>query len=146
MVERYFGGVIAISNVCLSAIKLKRHLESCGYSESRLATDYRFNDHTLPLVGFADQPWDARSACIAVVDLNGNPRDTVTGSAGCSSVPRRQTRLVEGDNKRSYQARNLSARPDRPIFQGTQVGFCPGAYLPSKNRGPLRYRTTARLC
>ena len=51
-------------------------LEQCGYKEkdSRLAHNYRFHDGKAPLVGFFGRPWDARSACIAVVDANSDSR------------------------------------------------------------------------
>lgn len=55
-----------------SAASLKPLLEECGYSGSRLATDYALNGISLPLVGFVSKPWDFDSACIAVLDANGD--------------------------------------------------------------------------
>lgn len=48
---------------------LRPLLEECGYTDpSRLATNFKLNQISLPLVGFASKPWDFDSACIAVVD------------------------------------------------------------------------------
>jgi hypothetical protein len=60
-----------------SAAALKPLLEECGYRGSRLATNYKLNGISLPLVGFASKPWDFDSACIAVLDANGNPEQAV---------------------------------------------------------------------
>ena len=63
----------------LSAVKLKTHLARCGYRGDLLKKDYRFGDQTVALAGFAHQPTDARSACIAVVDSEGDPKAAVSG-------------------------------------------------------------------
>jgi hypothetical protein len=59
-----------------SAVALKPLLEECGYSGPRLATNYNLNGFSLPLVGFASKPWDFDSACIAVLDANGDSERT----------------------------------------------------------------------
>lgn len=56
---------------------LRPLLEECGYSGTRLATDFTVGDDRYPLVGFASKPWDFDSACIAVVDATGRPEDAV---------------------------------------------------------------------
>lgn len=47
---------------------IRRGLERCGYNAQRLVVDYRFDGLVMPFAGFAYAPWDARSACITVVD------------------------------------------------------------------------------
>ncbi|MFC1782117.1 class I SAM-dependent DNA methyltransferase [Planctomycetota bacterium] len=47
---------------------LSSHLQRCGYHHPLLKQDFRYADLTVPLVGFADQTYDARSACIAIID------------------------------------------------------------------------------
>ncbi len=42
-----------------------------------MASDYTVGDTRFPLVGFAGKPWDHRSACIAVVEANGDPSAAV---------------------------------------------------------------------
>jgi len=48
----------------------KYYLSSlCGYSDSLLCADFPFGgDRAVPLVAFAHEPTDARTACIAVID------------------------------------------------------------------------------
>ena len=52
---------------------MKSLLEECGYSGTRLASNYAVGDASFPLVGFAGKPWDQRTACIAVVEAHGDP-------------------------------------------------------------------------
>jgi hypothetical protein len=58
-----------------SVAVLKPLLEGCGYSNARLATDFKVGDATYPLVGFASKPWDFDSACIAVIETTGKAED-----------------------------------------------------------------------
>ena len=51
---------------------LKSLLEKCGYTGTRLKQDYTVGSLTVPLAGFATKPWDFDSACIAVMDGNGD--------------------------------------------------------------------------
>ena len=63
-----------MSLTALTADQLKPFLRKCGYTRSRLAEDYPFDGGRAPLAGFLGKPWDARSACIAAVDANGDGR------------------------------------------------------------------------
>lgn len=62
---------------------LTDHLQQCGYAGGLLRRDYRFgNSHgdiAVPLAGFAHEPPDALSACVAVTDAQGSPEDVVAG-------------------------------------------------------------------
>jgi hypothetical protein len=49
-------------------------LRKCGYGDEHLAKQFRFDDVTVPIVAFAGKPWDSWSACIAVVDGNGDSK------------------------------------------------------------------------
>ncbi len=60
----------------LTASQLRPFLERCGYVGDRLAEGYRFGANTAQLAGFVGKPWDARSACIAVVDATTDSRLT----------------------------------------------------------------------
>jgi len=60
-----------------SAAALRPLLEECGYSDARLAPEFKVGDDTYPLVGFASRPWDFDSACIAVVEGTEKPEDAV---------------------------------------------------------------------
>ena len=60
---------------------LHRPLQSCGYRQDLLRTDFRISgDVSLPLVGFAQTPMDSRSACVAVLAANTEPRMVVEQS------------------------------------------------------------------
>lgn len=50
------------------------HLQQCGYAPSQLARSFAFDRVIVPVVGFAVRPWDAWSACVAVVEGNGDSR------------------------------------------------------------------------
>jgi len=55
------------------------HLRRCGYRGELLRRDFRFGEsQRLPLAGFAHEPADARSACVAVVEAEDDPAATVT--------------------------------------------------------------------
>ncbi len=53
---------------------LRPHLELCGYTGDRIASDYSFGSGSVALGGFVGKPWDARSACLAVVDATTDSR------------------------------------------------------------------------
>ncbi|MFH1746576.1 MAG: N-6 DNA methylase [Planctomycetota bacterium] len=57
-----------------SAISLEPHLRRCGYGDNQLAKPFEFDGVTVPIVAFAGKPWDSWSACVAVVDMNGDSR------------------------------------------------------------------------
>jgi len=66
-----------------SATDLVPHLRRCGYGDDQLARPFKFDDVTVPVVGFAGKPWDSWSACIAVVDVDGDSR---TSAARASAL------------------------------------------------------------
>lgn len=63
----------------LTAESLKPHLAACGYVANLVATDYEFSEgRSVDLAAFAHRPFDARSACIAVIDCRSDdPRAEV---------------------------------------------------------------------
>lgn len=65
-----------------SAASLKPLLEECGYTGTRLKEGYTFDSMTVPLVGFATKPWDFDSACIAVMEGNGDSEAIVQSCRG----------------------------------------------------------------
>lgn len=56
------------------------HLQRCGYTRPLLRENFRFAQGQVPLVAFAHEPADARSACIAVTTGNGDPARSVLAS------------------------------------------------------------------
>ena len=62
----------------LAAASLAPYLRGCGYQGRLLRAHFRFGDGwEAPLVGFAHEPADARSACIAAVNGEGNSKTVV---------------------------------------------------------------------
>jgi hypothetical protein len=60
----------------LMARSLKPSFEQLGYKGSLLRADFRIGESaSVTLAGFAQEPIDARTACIAAVDASGNPRE-----------------------------------------------------------------------
>ena len=66
-----------MSSNAQSAAGLMPLLEECGYVGTHLEKNFKLGSRTIPLVGFATKPWDFDSACIAVVDGNGQPEAAV---------------------------------------------------------------------
>jgi hypothetical protein len=67
-------GTIAMPPAPQSAKDLEPHLRQCGYGDHQLAIPFKFDAVEVPIVAFAGKPWDAWSACIGVVDTDGNSR------------------------------------------------------------------------
>jgi len=55
-------------NPPLQASDFVAHLTLCGYSGNLIRQDFSFGRESVPVAGFADETYDARSACIAVLD------------------------------------------------------------------------------
>jgi N-6 DNA Methylase len=67
---------IAITPLKPDAIKTP--LRACGYRPELLHTDFTFGRNlSVPLVGFALQPTDSRSACVTVISATSDPRSAV---------------------------------------------------------------------
>ncbi len=56
---------------------MRPFIQRCGYHSRLLREDYPFTDHKIPLVAFAHEPFDARSACIAIVASGGTSVETL---------------------------------------------------------------------
>ncbi|MGD0382605.1 MAG: N-6 DNA methylase, partial [Thermoguttaceae bacterium] len=66
-------------NQDLNASDLQIHLKGCGYLDNLLRTDYHFSSgESVPLIGFANSPADARSACIVAINVLSDPCALVT--------------------------------------------------------------------
>ena len=63
-----------ISERTITTRELGQHLQECGYTNRRVQKNYTYSDssgeHTVPLVGFAHETFDARDACIGGLDVN----------------------------------------------------------------------------
>ncbi len=60
------------------SVELRPYLISCGYVAAHLVADVELpSGYKVPLAAFAVKPFDARSACIAVIDGMADPRSNV---------------------------------------------------------------------
>lgn len=70
-----------ITSDSLTPETLRPFLEGCGYQPQLLMRHYRFGtangSREAPLVAFAHQPTDARSVCLAAIQADGDPIETV---------------------------------------------------------------------
>ena len=92
---------------------LKSLLEECGYSGTRLASNYTVGDASFPLVGFAGKPWDQRTACIAVVEANGDPSAAARSchDLGAPIVWVKHNRTVDWWTQRTVDPNRLHSVP-----------------------------------
>jgi type I restriction-modification system DNA methylase subunit len=56
------------ANSHITSSDLRPYLRHCGYQEGLLKTNFPFQKLSVPLAAFADKTYDARSACVAVLD------------------------------------------------------------------------------
>ena len=70
-----------ISKNPLAPEDLRPFLQECGYHQASLVNHYHFGtddgERTVALAAFAHQPTDVRSACVAVIDVHGDPMKAV---------------------------------------------------------------------
>lgn len=71
-----------------SAAALIPHLKRCGYADAQIANPFRFDTTDVDVVAFAGKPWDNWSACLAVLDLEGDSKESAAkvSSLGTTSV------------------------------------------------------------
>lgn len=68
-----------VSTLTVTTATIRDRIKACGYTGDRLAEGYSFGPVSLALGGFIGKPWDARSACLAVVDATTSSRDAAEG-------------------------------------------------------------------
>lgn len=144
-----------------NSASLRPYLEQCGYTKPRLAENYRFNGATVPLVGFYCQPFDVRSACLAVVDGNGDGREAANtciglgaptalvccgdllewwrlAASGPSEVRRVKTQDIDGffrEHKDNLAPEAIySAKLRRPTLSAQQMWFVDVGLMPATER------------
>lgn len=117
---------------------IRRGLERCGYDTQRLKLNYRVDDVSVPFAGFAYAPWDARSACITVVDSD---IETIKSghvrSIGAPVVLHCQgERLVWYKQKAASveQLENIDSEEIESFFQKHEHDFSPQTIYEAKTR------------
>ena len=119
-------------------------MRSCGYRADLLRSDFRYGDNaSVPLVGFAQMPMDSRSACVAVLTANREPRVAVEA---CRPLGSPVVFVCFQDTLQWWKQGTASAeriesipsdRVDR-FFQSHQDDFSPEAVYRAKTLGRVR--------
>jgi hypothetical protein len=123
---------------------MKRPLRSCGYRADLLRSGFRFGDNaSVPLVGFAQIPMDSRSACVAVVAPNEEPRLAVEGCKplGAPVVFACFRDTLQWWKQGTTSAEWIESIPFESVdsfFQSHQVDLSPEAVYRAKTLGRVR--------
>jgi len=140
----FWKGTVAIASALLTPEALKGPLRSCGYRRDLLRSNVRFGDAgRVPLVGFAQLPTDARSACVAVLPETSEPRQAVEA---CKPVGAPVYFVCHGDTLQWWKQGTTSAEwlesiPAKRIdgfFRAHQDAFSPEAIYRAKTLGRVR--------
>lgn len=135
-----------------SAESLKPYLMKCGYPASLLKTGAQFAARPdVALVGFAHKPMDARSACVAAIDAEGEPLSLVRACRplGAPVVLACHAGHLEV-YRQSVLAPELATEPIAPgkldvFFTKHKDELEPHALYRLKTRGLLEARTPRQL-
>lgn len=125
-----------------SAAALRPLFKECGYSDARLATDFRVGDAVYPLVGFASKPWDFDSACIAAVETPDKPEDAVRAcrQLGAPIVWVQHNGIVDWWVQHSMVPRRYDSRPlgeFAALVRSRRADLTPEGVYRAKVRGRL---------
>lgn len=123
---------------------LRGPLRSCGYRPSLLRSDFAVTDQfSVPLVGFAQQSADSRSACVVVIADTADPRQAVEASRGIGApllfVCYGNT--LQWWRQGTQSAERLESIPAKNIesfFRAHQDEFSPEAVYRAKTLGRVR--------
>lgn len=85
-----------------------------------MALDYPFDGESAPLVGFFGRPWDARSACVAAVDSNGDSR---AAAARCSMLGAPTVFVCHGDGLDCWRMAGDGPAESKPVAAKEIEGF-----------------------
>ena len=133
-----------VSTVTLD--RARHYLSLCGYSDSLLCADFRFGaDRSAPLAAFANEPTDARSACIAVIDataLEADVRPDVTAyrQLGAPIVVALRRGSLEFWKQRESDAelvKEVAANKAEAYFRSHASSLGPDAVFRAKTWGRL---------
>lgn len=99
---------------------LRPRIEACGYTGDRLKQDYSFGAGSIALAGFISKPWDARSACLAVVDAT---TDSHLSAQRCIEFGAPTVIVCRGDSLDWWQL-SITGPREPTTFRATELdGF-----------------------
>lgn len=151
-----------VSALTVTSATLRPYVEECGYTGDRLKPDYSFGAGSVALGGFIGKPWDARSACLAVVDAT---TDSRVAAGGCIPFgaptalvcrgdsldwwqlsitgPQREPMSIRaGEVEGFFRAHGAQLKPEniyaaklrRPVAAGVQMHFVDVGLMPALER------------
>ncbi|HUU83442.1 MAG TPA: hypothetical protein VM243_08065 [Phycisphaerae bacterium] len=135
-----------MANPLVRASDLKRHLvNGCGYGPGLIVADYAFAaDKTIALAAFAHQPFDARSACIAALDIKSDdPRSEVMacrefGAPVVFACLGDQLQVWKpGPHTAELKEPRLTPRQIPRFFKDHQADLAPGRIYDAKTLGRI---------
>jgi hypothetical protein len=106
--------------VTVTSSTLQRYVEACGYTGDRLKPDYSFGAGTVALGGFIGKPWDARSACLAVVNATNDSR---LAAHACIEFGAPTALVCRGDSLDWWQLSITGPREPKTIRASEVEGF-----------------------
>lgn len=119
---------------------LRPYLQDCGYDPKLLFSDHHFGDRVVDLAAFAQHPPDARSACVAVIGISGDPALKLGGyrdlGAPIVFVPHEDRLQWWVQGVRSPELRASVEKSDlQTFFERHRAEFAPLAVYRAKTRG-----------
>lgn len=128
---------------------VKAPLKACGYRQDLLKADFSYGENRVaPIVAFAQQPADARSACVAVLSGGDPPRLAVEA---CKPLGAPVVFVCYEDglqwwkqgSQRAEYLRTVQPNDVEAFFQKNQSQFSPDAIYRAKTWG--RFQTAYQL-
>ncbi len=104
----------------ITSSALRPYIVDCGYVGERLKEDYFFGANSVALGGFISKPWDARSACLAVVDAT---TDSRLAANACIEFGAPTALVCRGDSFDWWQLSINGPRDPRTIRASELDGF-----------------------
>jgi N-6 DNA methylase len=138
--KRSAGANPITAKTSLTPASLKPYLRDCGYDPKLVFSDHHFGDQVVELAAFAHHPADARSACVAVLDIQDEAESRISAyrdlGAPIVFVPRDNCLQwwAQGVRKPQLQA-SIERSQLRSFFENHREEFAPLAIYRAKTRG-----------
>ena len=134
----------AVTNAPLTPETLRPFLEGCGYHSLLLRRNYRFGTTVgvkeVALAGFAHQPADVRSVCVAVIEAADDPQETVISYRALGALlvfvcHEEQLEWWRQDTMTPQRLATLKPSELPGFFQAHYQDFAPASVYRAKTRG-----------
>jgi hypothetical protein len=119
-VSRLPGPEKPVPSQTVTSSTLRPRIEECGYVGDRIAPNYSFGPGSVAIAGFIGKPWDARSACLAVVDAT---TDSRLSAQRCIEFGAPTVLVCRGDSLDWWQLSIAGPRDPRSVRAADVDGF-----------------------